>query len=86
MRNGTIAGRTEVEVGGVAGQGARDRGPRRDHGRFGRGQRTRVRVVPETGLLVGLADARDVQNDSPIGDVRYEEHYELELASLDPRR
>jgi hypothetical protein len=42
--------------------------------------------VPETGLIVELSVYVDVQNDSPIGDVHYEELYKLELDSLTPRR
>jgi hypothetical protein len=45
-----------------------------------------IRVIPATGLLVGLELSTDVQNDSPIGDVHYQEHYSLSLTSLVPRR
>jgi hypothetical protein len=86
VRNGTIVGTRQVEVGGTPVTvlefevhdditGASD----------GSTVRT-IRVVPETGLLVGLELTTDVENDSPIGDVHYQEHYELELTSLDPRR
>jgi hypothetical protein len=86
VRNGTIVGTSQVEVGGTPVTvlefevhdditGASD----------GSTVRT-IRVVPETGLLVGLELTTDVENDSPIGDVHYQEHYELELTSLDPRR
>jgi hypothetical protein len=86
VRNGTIVGARRVDVGGTtvtvlelevhdditgASTGSTDR---------------TVRVVPETGLLVGLELTTDVQNDSPIGDVHYQEHYELQLTSLEPRR
>ena len=86
VRHGTIVGTRQVEVGGTtvsvlefdvhdditgASNGSTDR---------------TVRVLPETGLLVGLELTTDVQNDSPIGDVHYQEHYELHLTSLEPRR
>ena len=45
-----------------------------------------VKVVPDTGLIVELSVAVDVQNDSPIGDVHYLELYNLRLTSLTPRR
>jgi hypothetical protein len=86
VRNGTIVGTRQVDVGGAlvtvlefevhdditgASNGSTDR---------------TIRVVPDTGLLVELELTTDVQNDSPIGDVHYQEHYELELTSLEPRR
>ncbi len=86
LRTGTITGLSEVEVGGVpvevltyelhdeisgASTGINDR---------------IVTLVPETGLIVELSVYVDVQNDSPIGDVHYEELYKLELTSLTPRR
>jgi hypothetical protein len=86
VRNGTIVGTRQFEVGGapvtvlefevhddITGQsnGSTDR---------------TVQVVPETGLLVGLELTTDVENDSPIGHVHYHEHYELRLTSLEPRR
>jgi hypothetical protein len=86
VRNGTIVGTRQLEVGGTpvtvleftvhdditgASNGSTDR---------------TIRVVPETGLLVELELTVDVQNDSPIGHVHYQEHYELQLTSLEPRR
>ena len=86
VRNGTIVGRRQVEIGGTpvrvlqfevhdditgASKGSTDR---------------TIQVVPETGLLVGLELTTDVENDSPIGHVHYQEHYELQLTSLEPRR
>ncbi len=86
VRNGTIVGTRQVEVDGApitvlefevhdnitgASNGSTDR---------------TIQVVPETGLLVELELSVDVQNDSPIGDVHYQEHYELHLTSLEPRR
>jgi hypothetical protein len=86
VRTGTILGPSEVDVGGTpvavlefevhdditgASNGSTDRN---------------IRVVPATGLIVELELSLDVQNDSPIGDVHYEEHYELRLTSLQPRR
>jgi hypothetical protein len=85
-RTGTITGLSEMEVGGVpvdvltyelhddisgASTGITDR---------------IVTVVPETGLTVELTVHVDVQNDSPIGDVHYQELYKLQLDSLNPRR
>jgi hypothetical protein len=85
VRAGTIVGTREVEVGGTPVtvlefevddtiSGASN----------GTTQRT-VRVVPETGLIVELALVLDVQNESPIGDVHYQERYRIELTSLEPR-
>jgi hypothetical protein len=85
-RTGTIVGVGAVDVGGTqvevltyelhdeisgASNGINDR---------------TVQVIADTGLIVGLAVVVDVQNDSPIGDVHYEERYELRLTSLDPLR
>ena len=39
-------------------------------------------MVPDTGLIVELSVAVDVQNDSPIGDVHCLELYRLRLTSL----
>lgn len=86
VRTGTIVGTRQVDVGGTpvsvlefevddAISGASN----------GTTQRT-VSVVPETGLVVELDLTTDVQNDSPIGDVRYQESYQLRLTSLEPRR
>jgi hypothetical protein len=86
LRTGTVTGLSQLDVGGVpvevltfelhdeisgASTGINDR---------------IVTLVPETGLIVGLSVHVDVQNDSPIGHVRYEELYKLELDSLTPRR
>ena len=86
VRNGTIVGTRDAEVDGTpvtvlefevhdditgASNGSTDR---------------TIQVVPDTGLLVGVELTTDVQNDSPIGDVHYQEHYELRLTSLEPRR
>jgi hypothetical protein len=86
VRHGTVVGTRRVDVGGTtvtvlefdvhdditgASNGSTDR---------------TIRVVPETGLLVGLELTTDVENDSPIGHVHYQEHYELRLTSLEPRR
>jgi hypothetical protein len=86
VRTGTIAGIRQVDVGGTpvtvlqfevddAISGASN----------GTTERT-VSVVPSTGLIVELELTTDVRNDSPIGDVHYEEHYQLRLTSLEPRR
>lgn len=86
LRTGTVTGLSETQVGGVpvevltyelhdeisgASTGINDR---------------IVTLVPETGLIVELSVYVDVQNDSPIGDVHYQELYKLELDSLTPRR
>jgi hypothetical protein len=86
QRTGTVTGLSEVEVGadtvevltfelhdeisGVS-TGINDRV---------------VSVVPDTGLIVELSVFVDVQNDSPIGDVHYQELYHLQLTSLTPHR
>lgn len=85
-RTGTIVGVSTVDVGGTpvevltyelhdeisgASNGINDRS---------------VQVVPDTGLIVALTVVVDVQNDSVIGDVHFEEDYELRLTSLEPRR
>jgi hypothetical protein len=86
VRTGTIVGTRQVDVGGTpvrvlefevddAISGAST----------GTTQRT-VSVVPETGLIVELDLTTDVRNDSPIGDVHYQESYQLRLTSLEPRR
>jgi hypothetical protein len=86
IRRGTIVGTRQVDVGGtsitvlqfevddvISGAST------------GTTERT-VSVVPETGLIVELDLTTDVRNDSPIGDVHYEESYQLRLTSLEPRR
>jgi hypothetical protein len=86
LRTGTVTGLSRVDVGGEsvevltielhdeisgASTGINDRV---------------VSVVPETGLIVELAGWVDVRNDSPIGDVGYQELYRINLQSLTPRR
>jgi hypothetical protein len=86
VRTGTVTGLSDVDVGGTAVEvltfelhdeisGASN----------GINDRT-VSVVPDTGLIVELSVFVDVQNDSPIGDVHYQELYHLQLTSLTPRR
>lgn len=43
-------------------------------------------LEPETGLPLRLRYRVRTANDSPIGDVTFEERYELRLTSLEPRR
>jgi hypothetical protein len=86
LRTGTITGLSEVDVGGdpveVLTYELHDE---ISGGSTGINDRI-VTVVADTGLIVGLSVHVDVRSDSPIGDVRYEELYKLELTSLTPRR
>jgi hypothetical protein len=86
VRTGTIVGTSDVDVGGtpvtVLEFDVHDDITGASNGST---ERT-LRVVPDTGLVVELELSVDVQNDSPIGDVHYQEHYELRLTSLAPRR
>jgi hypothetical protein len=86
LRTGTIVGLSEVEVGGVDVEvltfELHDEISGASAGTNGRV----VKVIPDTGLIVELSVAVDVQNDSPIGDVHYLELYRLRLTSLTPRR
>jgi hypothetical protein len=86
VRTGTIIGLSEVEVGGSAVEvltfELQDEITGASTGTTGRV----VKVVPDTGLIVELSMAVDVQNDSPVGDVHYLELYRLQLTSLTPRR
>jgi hypothetical protein len=43
-------------------------------------------LEPETGLPLRIVYRVRTANDSPIGDVTFEERYELRLLSLEPRR
>jgi hypothetical protein len=43
-------------------------------------------LEPETGLPLRIVYRVRTENDSPIGDVTFEERYELRLLSLEPRR
>jgi len=43
-------------------------------------------LEPETGLPVRIVYRASTLNPSPIGDVRFEERYTLDLVSLEPRR
>ena len=76
----------EVDVGGADGRGSefelQDEITGASTGTTGRV----LKVVPDTGLIVELSMAVDVQNDSPVGDVHYLELYRLQLTSLTPRR
>jgi hypothetical protein len=86
VRAGTIVDTREVEVGGTPVTVLEFEVDDTISGAsIGTTERT-VRVVPETGLIVELALTIDVQNESPIGDVHYQERYRIELTSLEPRR
>jgi hypothetical protein len=52
-----------------------------------RGKLTQERVLePATGLPLAIEYTVSTKNDSPIGDVGFEERYTLRLLSLEPRR
>ena len=52
-----------------------------------RGRLTQERVLePATGLPLAIEYTVSTTNDSPIGDVDFEERYTLRLLSLEPRR
>jgi hypothetical protein len=86
VRSGTIVGTRQVDVGGAPTTVLRFEVDDVISGAStGTTQRT-VSVVPETGLIVELELTTDVRNDSPIGDVHYQESYQLRLTSLEPRR
>jgi hypothetical protein len=86
VRAGTIVGTRQVDVGGtpvtVLAFEVDDTITGASNGTTERS----VSVIPATGLIVELELTTDVQNDSPIGDVHYEEDYRLRLTSLEPAR
>ena len=86
VRTGTIIGLSQVDVGGTEVEvlefELQDEITGASTGTTGRV----LKVVPDTGLIVELSMAVDVQNDSPVGDVHYLELYRLQLTSLTPRR
>ena len=77
LRTGTIIGLSEVEVGGVDVEVLTfELHDEISGASTGTNERV-VKVLPDTGLIVELSVAVDVQNDSPIGDVHYLELYRL---------
>lgn len=48
--------------------------------------KTRLWVLPATGLIVRRTVDADNKTDTPIGPVHYRERYAMTLVSLDPRR
>ena len=86
VRSGTIVGTRQVDVGGTPVTVLEFEVDDAISGASTGTTRRTVSVVPDTGLIVELHLTTDVQNDSPIGDVHYQERYQLRLTSLDPRR
>jgi hypothetical protein len=86
VRTGTIVGSRQVDVGGTPVAVLEFEVDDAISGASTGTTRRRLSVIPATGLIVELDLTTDVQNDSPIGDVHYQESYKLRLTSLAPRR
>lgn len=82
----TVLPSRRVTVGGVEIEAVAVRVEARERG-AARGTLVEERLLePETGLPLRIEYAVATSNDSPIGDVAFEERYTLRLLSLRPRR
>jgi len=83
---GRVVGQERVEVGGKAVPAEHVRKKTTFSGEIRGFARHDLWFDPESGVPVKIAMVSRTTNDSPIGDVTYDEEVKLTLTSLEPRR
>jgi hypothetical protein len=83
---GSVVGREPIQVGGETVSAEHVRRASTFSGRIRGSSRHDVWFDSESGVPVRIVMVSRTTNDSPVGDVHYEERVKLRLTSLSPRR